>query len=231
MSNQSSISIIVPSLNEAKNLPLLLADLKQWPYEIDLLVIDSGSHDCTTRIAKLFGARVLNFPEPNRGGQLHHGASKAIGEWLLFLHADSRLPKDWEKVVLKKILEESSEPYSYFFNFRISLKGLSLRLLEIGVAIRSSIFNSPYGDQGLLIKKNIYQKAGGYLPLNLMEDIEFIQRLSNFSKIKTLGIPLYTNGRRWEKSNVFIQSWKNANLRRKWKRGESSKILAQEYYK
>ena len=93
------LSVIVPSLNEASRLPLLLADLQRWPTPLDLWIVDAGSCDDTELAAQLTGAQVLRVANPNRGAQLSHGACHAKGTWLMFLHADSRLPPQWPAVV------------------------------------------------------------------------------------------------------------------------------------
>ena len=90
-----TLSIIIPTLDEANHLPLLLADLKAWPYSPDLTIVDGGSRDSTISIAQIQGINIINSLEQNRGLQLGVGASKAKGDWLLFLHADSRLDKVW----------------------------------------------------------------------------------------------------------------------------------------
>ena len=96
-----TLSIIIPTLNEAIHLPLLLADLNAWPYDFELIIVDGGSIDLTISIAKIQGLNVIKSPKKNRGYQLKTGASNAKGDWLLFLHADSRLGPRWVKVYLK----------------------------------------------------------------------------------------------------------------------------------
>ncbi len=225
-----SLSVIIPTLNEARNLPYLLADLRKWDESIEILVIDGGSYDLTLKIATLYGAKVLTSNMPNRGLQLTKGANIAKGNWLLFLHADSRLSHNWPVAVIKAITKKDSKKHAYFFNFRVNSKGLPFRLLEMAVYFRSNLFKKPYGDQGLLIHKVAYKSVGGYANLELMEDLEFIIRITGKFIISSLSLPIYTSCRRWEKNGVFKQSWKNLQLRMRWAQGESSKTLASEYY-
>ena len=96
-----TLSIIIPTLNEANHLPLLLAEIKAWPYELDLTIVDGGSSDLTSSIAKIQGIKVIKSLHSNRGYQLNIGASNAKGDWLLFLHADSRLEAKWVKKLTK----------------------------------------------------------------------------------------------------------------------------------
>ena len=225
-----SLSIICPTYNEESRLPLLLADVNLWPSEIDLNVVDGGSQDNTQLIAELFGARISKTDEPNRGKQLNQGALNSCGEWLLFLHSDSRLCSNWSSRLIEIINKESSINYAWFFDFKIKDRRLDLSLLEIAVHFRSVFMQRPYGDQGLLITKNLYKKVGGYLNLHIMEDLDLIIRLSNKTKLKRIGLPLYTDSKKWKRISALKQSIKNANLRARWLKGESPRKLAEEYY-
>ena len=231
MSKSQTLSIVIPSLNEATHLPLLIADLNLWPHQLEICVCDANSSDQSVLIAKLSGAKVIQHSEPNRGAQLHHGASNTNGEWLLFLHADCRMPREWPKVLGKVISQVESRNIAWFFDFQVKGKGIEMKLLEIAVAIRSNLFRRPYGDQGLLIYRPLYEEIGGYKPIYLMEDLDIIQRISKRVQIKSLGLPLYSDGRRWDNINFIAKAWDNAKLRRRWRKGEYSKALSREYYK
>ncbi len=148
----------------------------------------------------------------------------------MFLHADSRLPRQWPAAVEAVINQSSAKPNAWFFDFKIHEKGAGLRLLEQAVDLRSKWQQRPYGDQGLLINKSLYKQMGGYAPLPLMEDLDFIERLSCQVKLKSLGLHLYTDGRRWQKFGLLSQTWRNAQLRRQWRRGESTNLLSKKYY-
>ena len=102
-----TLSIIIPTLNEAIHLPLLLADLNAWPYDFELIIIDGGSIDLTISIAQLQGANVIKSFKKSRGYQLKIGASNATEDWLLFLHSDSRLSPKWVNSVSKVIKEKT----------------------------------------------------------------------------------------------------------------------------
>ena len=138
----SKISIIIPTINEANNLPLLLSDLSIIQKEGEILIIDSGSDDRTTEIASIHGAKVYKSKERNRGLQLDIGAKKSIGEWLIFLHADTRLNYDW--VVKIKSILKGSKNHIYFFKFKINHKKVIYRVLEILVNFRSKYLKQPY---------------------------------------------------------------------------------------
>ena len=225
-----SLSIVIPCLNEANNLPLLLADLRRWPGPLEICICDGGSTDLTMFISELAGANCIQLTEANRGSQLHHGACKTQGDWILFLHADCRMQTDWPMVLESKINKTRSKNIAWFFDFRIQGKRLDFRILELFVAIRSSLFKRPYGDQGLLIHRELYRNIGGYRSLHIMEDLDLIERISKTNQIKRLGLPLYSSDRRWREISIFKKAWKNAQLRKKWRDGESTKDLSLYYY-
>ncbi len=231
LNKSQALSIVIPCLNEANNLPLLIADLQRWPYKIEICVCDACSTDLSVLVAELAGAKVIQNLEANRGKQLHCGACNTKGDWLLFLHADSRMTRSWPKTIEKIINQKESEDSAWFFDFRIQGSGLWLKFLEIAVAIRSNIFKRPYGDQGLLIKRSLYKKLNGYKPLYIMEDLDLIIRISKQSKLKRVGLPIYINGRSWENISIFSKALKNASLRRRWMKGISSRSLSIDYYK
>ena len=225
-----NLSVVVPCLNEAKRLPLLLADLQRWPSFLDLWIIDGGSSDCTELVANLAGAQLLRVEKPNRGAQLSQGANHARGDWLMFLHADSRLPRQWPAAVEAVINQSSAKLNAWFFDFKINEKGAGLRLLEQAVDLRSKWQQRPYGDQGLLINKSLYKQIGGYAPLPLMEDLDLVEQLSCKAKLLSLGVPLYTDTRRLQRLGLLKQVWQNAQLRRRWRAGEDATYLSADYY-
>ena len=225
----SNISIIIPTINEANNLPLLLSDLSIIQGEGEILIVDCGSKDKTIDIAKIYGARVYKSKERNRGLQLKMGAKNSKGDWLIFLHADTRLTHDWF-IKIKSILK-GNKNFIYYFKFKINDKKIIYRVLEIFVNLRSLFFKQPYGDQGLIIHSSIYLKNNGFREIPLMEDVDFLRRLNNKKDLRQLNIPIFTSSRKWGKTNIFLQALRNWNLRRRWLKGESTKSLYSDYYK
>ena len=223
------ISVIIPTYNESQHLPLLLSDLSISNEEAEIIIVDCNSEDKTREIAKLYGSRIYKSKKKNRGWQLNIGAKKATGNWFIFIHADSRLRQGWLKKVNSVIRYD--ENFVYFFKFKINNKKIIYRFLEIVVNLRSFIFKDPYGDQGLLIQREIYFKNKGYIKIPLMEDIDFIKRIKNKITLKMLNIPIYTSSRKWEKTNIIFQAIKNWNYRKRFLRGESIKSLYEDYYK
>ncbi len=126
----SKISIIIPTINEANNLPLLLSDLSSIQKEGEIIIVDCGSEDKTIDIANIYGTKVCISKERNRGLQLDIGAKNSKGEWLM-----------------------GNKNIIYYFEFKINHKKIIYRVLEILVNIRSKFFKQPYGDQGLIIHR------------------------------------------------------------------------------
>jgi len=225
-----TLSIIIPTLNEANHLPLLFADLNAWPYDLDLTIVDGESKDLTTSIAQIQRVNVINSHKQNRGYQLKLGASRAVGDWLLFLHADSRLDPIWVDGLSKIIRNKTSKKHCWYFDFKIKKNNLEFRLLEFAVALRSHFLQKPYGDQGLLIHKDLYYLSGGFSSLRIMEDLDLITRITKKSQVKCIGENIYTDDRKWAKENIIIRAIKNARLRKKWRQGHNTDDLSKEYY-
>ena len=224
-----TLSIVIPTLNEALHLPLLLSDLNVWPNDFELIIVDGGSIDLTISIAQIQGVDVIKSPKKNRGYQLKTGASNARGDWLLFLHADSRLRIGWVRSLSQIIQNKKSKNFAWYFDFKIKKDNLEYRFLEIAVALRSLFLQHPYGDQGLLIHKDLYYKIGGYSSLKIMEDIDLIARITKKTKLKRIRESIYTDDRKWTNSNIIKRAIKNYKLRKKWRQGYDIDNLSKEY--
>ena len=224
-----TLSIVIPTLNEALHLPLLLSDLNVWPNDFELIIVDGGSIDLTISIAQIQGVDVIKSPKKNRGYQLKTGASNARGDWLLFLHADSRLRIGWVRSLSQIIQNKKSKNFAWYFDFKIKKDNLEYRFLEIAVALRSLFLQHPYGDQGLLIHKDLYHKIGGYSSLKIMEDIDLITRITKKTKLRRIRESIYTDDRKWTNSNIIKRAIKNYKLRKKWRQGYDIDNLSKEY--
>jgi len=225
----SQISIIIPTINEANNLPLLLSDLSSIQKEGEIIIVDCGSEDKTIDIANIYGAKVFISKERNRGLQLDIGAKNSTGDWLIFLHADTRLNHDWFRKINSYL--EGNKNSIYYFEFKINQKKIIYRVLEILVNFRSKFFKQPYGDQGLLIHRTAYFKNNGFRKIPLMEDVDFIKRLNKKNYLKQLNLPIFISSRKWERTNILFQAMKNWHFRRRWLKGESLKSIYFDYYK
>ena len=114
--------------------------------------------------------------------------------------------------------------------FKILNSKLEFRILELAVAIRSYYLQRPYGDQGLLIHKDLYNLSGGYSSLKIMEDLDLIIRITKNNKVMRIGENIYTDDIKWTKTNIIKRAVKNARLRNKWRQGYNIDTLSKEYY-
>ena len=222
------ISIIIPTLNESNNLPLLLSDLSEINNISEILIIDSTSTDKTKDIALINGTKFYKLNKNNRGLQLNYGAEKAKGEWLLFIHADSRLKFNWSIKVMEISKRDSN--FIYYFKFKVNNKLFTYRFLEFFVNLRCFLFKTPYGDQGLLISKENFKTYGGYKTIPLMEDFDFISRI-NKRNLRSLKIPIFTSSRKWDEVNFVWQSLKNWHLRKLMRKDYSINRIYKKYYR
>lgn len=176
------ISVVIPTLNAEPTLTRTLSALV--PAAVDglvrqVIVVDGGSHDKTLEIADVAGADIVES-NSGRGAQLVCGAKEARFPWLLFLHADTVLSSGWEDEAEYFISEVDSgkiAPKGASFRFRLDDRGIWPRCLESMVAFRSAALATPYGDQGLLIPRQLFDEIGGYRGLPIMEDVDIVRRL------------------------------------------------------
>jgi rSAM/selenodomain-associated transferase 2 len=172
------LSVVVPTLNEGERLPRLLADLAVLKVPREIIVADGGSTDGTPDLAARLGCRVLASAS-GRGIQLRPALAEAHGEWFLVLHADVRLSPG----ALAEAEAAMARPEVQFavWSLAIDAPGAWLRLVEFGAGLRWRLFGLAYGDQGLLVRRVLYEAAGGYPATAIMEDVALIRRLNRLA--------------------------------------------------
>jgi len=200
------IGVVIPTLNEAEALPLLLYDLRslEGVGPIHIVVADGGSTDETVPRALAGGADVVPAPR-GRGRQLNAGALAVRGEWLLFLHADVRLGPEARRALVTAV-QPPSALEAAVFRFAIELPPLWKHFIELGQRARESLWGLPYGDQGLLVRRELFEAVGGYPDIPLMEDVAIIRRLRRRTAIRRLPAALPTSGRRYLRDGV-LRTW------------------------
>ena len=171
----------------------------------EILVVDGGSSDATVAIAERGGARVVVAPK-GRGAQLRAGAAAAQGDWLLFLHADTLPGRAWPGAVERHIAGRPGQ--AACFRFRLADQAWQARAIERGVAARVALLALPYGDQGLLISRRLYDSVGGYRALPLMEDVDLARRLGR-RRLAVLDEEAVTSGARWRRDGWLRRSARN----------------------
>ncbi|WP_414549756.1 TIGR04283 family arsenosugar biosynthesis glycosyltransferase [Anabaena sp. CCY 0017] len=201
----NTISIIIPTFNEAANIENAIAST-QPSTNVELIVVDGGSQDDTVNIAKSLGVKVISSP-PGRAVQMNAGAMAATGDILLFLHADTLLPAGFDNMVRSAL--QQPKTVAGAFTLQIDADYWALRWVEKGVNWRSHFYQMPYGDQAIFLTTEIFQKIGKFPDLPIMEDFELIRRLKRTGKIAIIPVPVITSARRWLKKGVFYTTLLN----------------------
>jgi len=206
MPSQPKISVIMPVINEAKVLRDTLGRMNLSSDE-ELIVIDGGSTDETLNIANKFTGNVF-VAKTGRASVMNYGAEKAEGAILLFLHADCILPVQGFKIIRETLKEKGTAAGGFYLS--IDQQGPGFRLIEYMSNIRSRFTSLIYGDQGMFLRKDIFDKLGGFKDIPLMEDIEISRRLGKMGRIALVKPPIKTSPRRWvEEGAVYttLRDW------------------------
>ena len=204
-----TVGVVIPTLNEADHLPLLLEDLAAVALPLEIVVADGGSSDATPALAAAAGARVVPTAS-GRGTQLRAGARAVRGDWLCFLHADVRVPalarRDLERAV--------ADPgcHAAVWRLAIAAPGWRFRALEWGAARRDRWGGLPYGDQGLLVRRALYDAVGGFAPIPIMEDVALVRALRRRAPLCRLPSSVQVSARRWRREGALRAWLRNAAL-------------------
>lgn len=173
---------------------------------IEVIVTIPFGDEISIAAARGFKAVIVEGT-PGRGNQLAAGAGIAKGGVFLFCHADTMLPEGWKELVKKTLAEDSVAGGA--FKLRFDSPKFRFRFIAFFANLRGSLLNLVYGDQSFFMKRDVYFAVGGFKPLPLMEDVEFIHRLRVAGKIRIVAKPVVTSARRYEKSGVIFGVAKN----------------------
>ncbi|MBS0252319.1 MAG: TIGR04283 family arsenosugar biosynthesis glycosyltransferase [Proteobacteria bacterium] len=207
------ISVIIPARNAEHTLPATLSALV--PAAVDglvkqVIVVDGGSTDQTAEVADQAGADIVKSA-PGRGGQLAQGAEMARFPWLLFLNADTVLEDGWERSAMsfmRRVEFDDRSMAAGAFTFRLDDQGLAPRLLELVVRLRCKFLGVPFGDQGLLIPRRLFDDVGGYRNLPIMEDLDLARRIGR-RRIAMLDANAVTSAERYRRDGYLSRSFRN----------------------
>jgi rSAM/selenodomain-associated transferase 2 len=202
-----SISAVIPTLNAAGTLSTTLDALCSSAMVREVIVADGGSSDETLARAGMAGARVVIAPR-GRGVQLAAGAAAASGDWLLFLHADCRPEPGWESAVDAFLTAPEAQRRAGYFDLALDDRAPAARRLEHIVAWRCRVLALPYGDQGLLIARTLYEAVGGFAPLPLMEDVDLVRRLGR-RRLARIGARCIASARRYRRDGYLYRPLRN----------------------
>src|SRR4051794_30013051 len=193
-----SVSVIIPTWCEARDITAAV----RVAFEIgdEVIVADAGSPDETAALAAQAGARVVHAPK-GRGPQLDAGARAARGDVLLFLHADARLPPAAHEAIQQALA--SSEIAGGSFRLRFEPATKAARFFSWAYHVRHKLFDVYYGDAALFVRRSTYPSLGGFRPLPILEDYEFIRRLErSYSTAYITDVSVWASARRFERTPV-----------------------------
>jgi rSAM/selenodomain-associated transferase 2 len=202
------ISVIIPTLNEARILRATLQRLRKG-INLEIVVVDGGSEDDTISIAKEYTKKVY-LSSPGRAIQMNEGARHAEGEILLFLHADSYISAGGIGKIIPAII--GLPAVGGAFQLAFNSRNVVIRLVAWFANLRARLTRVPYGDQGIFITKKVFQKIEGYPDLPIMEDVELAGRMKKEGKIALLKEKIFTSPRRWEKEGILFTTFRNRAL-------------------
>jgi len=235
----SQLCVIIPTLDAASCLPTLLpqingAEPTAAPLKPHIIISDGGSTDHTLAIALTHGAS-LAVGQGGRGQQLSRGGQWATARdgaapWLLFLHADSRLPQNWHKALAAHM---TRHPRSVgYFRYRANTPQFWGRIMDFWVGMRSFWWRLPYGDQGLLISAAMYAAIGGYRPMELFEDVDMVDRLkAEFGGrvLRPLNAKITTDVSAYQRDGWWSRARRNMKLLKAYRGGMPIEALTRQY--
>lgn len=204
------ISVIIPTLNEETTVRQALEQFIGIAEPHEVIVADGGSADETIAIARhceLHGVKILSTPA-GRARQMNAGARAALGDVLLFLHADTRLPSDGLEAVMQCMQGESMAGGR--FKVKLDNQSFIYRIIGAMINVRDGIFGGFTGDQAIFIKKDTFEKIGGFREIDLCEDLDMARQLKSRGRVVRLPLFVTTSARRWEKGGavkIILLMW------------------------
>jgi len=221
----AAIAVIVPILNEVKGLPDLLAHLPDLDAD-EVVLVDGGSTDGSREMLDAEGATWISAPA-GRASQMNAGAANTSSEILLYLHADTHLPAGGLDAV--RAAMDGAPVAGGRFDVRLSGDRSIFRLLEFMINMRSRLTKISTGDQAMFVRRDTFERLGGFPEQLLMEDIEFSRRLKRIGGIACLRQRVTTSSRRWEEYGVWRTVWLMWRLRLRYWLGASAADLKLQY--
>ncbi|MEM7765864.1 MAG: TIGR04283 family arsenosugar biosynthesis glycosyltransferase [Pseudomonadota bacterium] len=222
------LSIIIPALNAAADLPLCLASLMpgvEAGLIREVILVDGGSGDETRAMADAAGCTVLESP-PGRATQLRRGAEAARGDWLLFLHADTALGHNWAERTGDHIAKSRDMAACFTLAYRSDAP--EARWLAARANRRTRWLGVPYGDQGLLVSRTLYEAVGGYPDVPLMEDVAIVRAIGK-RRLVILSAEARTSAEKYERDGWRRRAYHNAWLALRYGLGAAPETLARRY--
>ncbi len=218
------ISVVIPTWNEAPYIAACIESVVKALPDAEILVVDGGSTDATRDLASQGGALVLMAPR-GRGTQCNVGGRSAVGDIILFLHADTALPGD----AGERITEGFHDPEMQVAMFRLSFDQEHPLLKFYSFFTRFDSEWYKFGDQAIVLRRDLFWRMGGFPDWPLLEDVEFLRRVRLATRIRIFPSAVITSSRRLRRDGLVRRQIINAWLLIRFKFGTSSHELAREY--
>ncbi len=223
------ISVIIPVFNESCYVPATLAAIEQRATAHEIIVVDAGSSDESSAVAIEHGARVVSTTVKQRATQMNLGARSARGDVFLFLHADTRLPQNAltkiESVITKRNVVGGG------FARRYDSPSWFLRGTCVLAGVRTKLSGWFLGDQGIFVRRDVFEKLDGFRNFDLFEDLDFSRRMRCEGRVVTLRPPVISSARRFSLYGPRRTTWKDFLTTCRYLRGADPNQLAAEYYR
>jgi rSAM/selenodomain-associated transferase 2 len=228
--NDPFVTIVIPVLHDTAALTSLLPTLPDDP-SVQLVVVDGGGEHGPAWDALRARHPAVEWIGAPRGRavQMNTGATRAVGRWLVFLHADTRLGAGWLDVLRR--LDDRPSIVGGSFRFALDSRARWARWIECGVRLRVRLFDLAYGDQALFVRRDVFETLKGYAELPLMEDVDFIRRLGRQGRLEHTGVPALTSARRWERDGWIRRTVENGTLILLFLAGWPPDSLARRYHR
>jgi rSAM/selenodomain-associated transferase 2 len=218
------IAVVIPALDEAERV-VGAVESAVGP-NVDVVVVDGGSRDGTPERAAAVGATVI-ASAPGRARQLQAGLRHSDGDAVVFLHADTRLPRGFAEA----IRESLSDPrvVGGAFRLRFDDRRLRMRAIEWGARLRVALLGLPYGDQALFARRRALEGIGGVPQAPIMEDLDLVEALRGRGRFATLRLPATTSSRRYRQHGVLRTMLRNWAAAAAWRLGLDRDRVAARY--
>jgi len=228
--NEPFVTMVIPILHDTAALASLLSTLPVDP-SVQLVVVDGGpEHGSAWDALRARHPTVEWIRAPRgRGVQMNRGATRARGRWLVFLHADTRLGAGWLDFL--RSLDDRPSIVGGSFRFALDSSARWARWIERGVRLRVRLFDLAYGDQALFARRDVFEALNGYTEMPVMEDVDFIRRLSRQGHLEHADVPALTSARRWERDGWIRRTVENGGLLLLYLAGWSPDWLARRYHR
>lgn len=223
------ISVVIPTLNEEDNIRRSIEAVRAENGNLEIIVADGGSSDNTVAEAESFRDVLVVRSRKGRGLQLNAGAAVSHGDVLLFLHADTVMEEGWSMYIRSAFEDEGVVGGA--FTLGIDCPGWRFRLTEYWVKLRCRLFLLPYGDQGIFVMRDAFERLGGYREIPVMEDVDMVGRMKKLGRIVMLDKKAHTHARKWVREGWARTSLRNQLLMIMYRLGVDPHRLARIYYR